>query len=69
MLRSILTLKYRLENALRDREEGAVMIEYALVVGLVSIVLIVGFLASGIAGGLQTFSGLISAKLGAISWP
>ena len=66
MLRSILTLKYRMENALRGREEGAVMIEYVLVVGVVSIVLVLGFMTSGIIGTLNTLSTKVADALAPI---
>ncbi len=63
MLRSILTLKYRMENALRGREEGAVMIEYALVVGVISIVLILAFVTLGLTDGLKAIANGIGTAL------
>ena len=63
MLRSIMTLKFRIENALRGREECAVMIEYALVVGIISIVLIIAFVTGGIEAGLTSIAANIAGAL------
>ncbi len=63
MLHSILTLKFRMENALRGREEGAVMIEYALVVGVISIVLILAFVTTGLTAGLKSIADGIGTAL------
>ena len=66
MLRSILTLKYRMESALRGREEGAVMIEYALVVGIISIVLILAFVTTDLVSGIGSVATKIAAELAVV---
>ncbi len=55
MIRSLLALKFRMENALRGREEGAMMIEYVLVAGIVSVGIVLAFLLApweGVFGAL-----------------
>ena len=63
MLRSILT---RVGNALGRGEDGAVMIEYALVVGIISIVLIVAFVTTGLTAGLGNVANAIGTVLSAV---
>jgi pilus assembly protein Flp/PilA len=55
---SLATLKARLG----DKERGATAVEYALVIGLVSLVLIVAIV--GLGGGLATITANINTFLG-----
>ncbi len=66
MLRSILS---RVGKAFRGGEAGAVMIEYALVVGIISLVLIVAFVTGGIEAGLTSISTTIGNALSGASFP
>ncbi len=65
-MRDFMLKLYTWAEAHKSREEGQGVIEYALVVGLVSVVL-AGILATAGTGWIDAVGSLVSSKIAAVS--
>lgn len=64
MLPMILMLRTTIETLFGGHDEGQGMVEYTLIIGTISLVIVAAFLTTGISSAIGTLAGNIATAIG-----